>query len=66
MSLANSKKTTLSHTYEWAGVVARVRRGVPSSRAGRRSALLSVLTSVYTNSSRPGEPRKESTSSDRS
>lgn len=66
MSLANSKKTTPAHTYEWAGVVARVRRGAAISRAGRRSALLSVLTSVYANSTRPGESRKGSTSSDRS
>ncbi|MEO6807499.1 MAG: hypothetical protein ABI353_00100, partial [Isosphaeraceae bacterium] len=64
MSLANSKKTTPAHTYEWAGVVARVRRGNPTSRAGRRSALLSVLTSVYANSARPGEPRKGSASTD--
>jgi hypothetical protein len=31
-----------------------MRRGSKSSRAGRRSALLGVLTSVYTNSTRGG------------
>jgi hypothetical protein len=31
-----------------------MRRGGKSSRAGRRSALLGVLTSVYANSSRGG------------
>lgn len=55
MSVANSKKTAPLHSgYEWAGVVARVRRGAGSTRAGRRSALLGVLTSVYANSSRGG------------
>ena len=53
MSLANSKKNAPLHGgFEWAGVVARVRRGGGSSRSGRRSALLGVLTSVYANSSR--------------
>ncbi len=53
MSLANSKKNAPLHGgFEWAGVVARVKRGGGSSRSGRRSALLGVLTSVYANSSR--------------
>lgn len=57
MSLANSKKNAPLHGgFEWAGVVARVRRGGGSSRSGRRSALLGVLTSVYANSSRGKGP----------
>lgn len=53
MSLANTKKNAPLHAgFEWAGVVARVRRGAGSSRSSRRSALLSVLTSVYANASR--------------
>lgn len=57
MSLANSKKNAPLHAgFEWAGVVARVRRGGGSSRSGRRSALLGVLTSVYANSSRGKAP----------
>ncbi len=69
MSVANSKKTAPQHTYEWAGVMARVRRGGGSSRTGRRSALLGVLTSVYANSSRGGRPaesRAAATPADRS
>lgn len=56
MSEANSnKRDTVGHTgFEWAGAVARIRRGGKSLRTGRRSALLSVLTSVYANSSRGG------------
>ncbi len=68
MSLANSKKNAPLHAgFEWAGVVARVRRTGGSNRSGRRSALLGVLTSVYANSSRgtrSGEGR--GTSTDRS
>ena len=57
MSLANTKKTAPLHAgFEWAGVVARVRRGAGSSRSGRRSALLGVLTSVYANASRGNRP----------
>ncbi|MDB5349615.1 MAG: hypothetical protein JWN86_862 [Planctomycetota bacterium] len=57
MSLANSKKNAPLHGgFEWAGVVARVRRGGGSSRSGRRSALLGVLTSVYANSTRGTRP----------
>jgi hypothetical protein len=42
-----------------------MRRGGKSSRTGRRSALLSVLTSVYANSSRGGRSGDNRTSSDR-
>jgi hypothetical protein len=70
MSVANSKKSAPLHSgYEWAGVVARARRGGGSSRAGRRSALLGVLTSVYANSSRgsgrPAESRVSTSNADR-
>ena len=55
MTASNPKKTAPLHSgFEWAGTVARIRRGGKSSRAGRRSALLGVLTSVYANSSRGG------------
>jgi hypothetical protein len=55
MNESKSKKTAPSHEgFEWAGAVARVRRGVRSSRAGRRTALLSMLTAAYVNSSRGG------------
>jgi len=61
MSVANSKNAAPVHSgFEWAGAVARIRTRGGSSRAGRRSALLGVLTSVYANSSRggrSGEPR---------
>jgi hypothetical protein len=65
MSLANSKKSTPEQTFAWAGAVARIRRGGASSRSGRRSALLGVLTAVYANSSRgnrPADARGSSTS----
>lgn len=53
MSESNSKRTAPLHSgFEWAGTVARIRRGGKSSRAGRRAALLSVLTSAYVNSTR--------------
>ena len=56
MSESNSKRTAPVHDgFVWAGTVARMRRGGKSSRTGRRSALLSVLTSVYANSARSGE-----------
>ena len=52
--MAQSKKSgSLSHNgFEWAGTVARIRRSGGSSRAGRRSALLGMLTATYANSSR--------------
>jgi hypothetical protein len=55
MNESKSKKNAPLHDgFEWAGAVARVRRGVRSSRAGRRTALLSMLTAAYVNSSRGG------------
>lgn len=56
MSVVNSKKpspSTAPTVQNWAGAAARIRRG-GSSRLGRRSALLGVLTSMYANSSRGG------------
>ena len=61
MSVAKTKKTAPLHSgFEWAGAVARIRRGGGSPRLGRRSALLSVLTAVYANSSRGGRPGGDS------
>jgi hypothetical protein len=58
MSASNSKKPAPLHSgYEWAGTVARFQRGARTSRGGRRSALLGILTSVYANASRSGESR---------
>ena len=55
MSEENCKKSTAATTgFEWAGAVARVRRGAASARAGRRAALLGALTAAYANSSRNG------------
>jgi hypothetical protein len=66
MSVSNSKKTAPLHSgFEWAGTVARIRRGGKSSRAGRRSALLGMLTSVYANSSRGGRTTETRGESDR-
>jgi hypothetical protein len=64
MSVSNSKKSAPLHSgYEWAGTVARFQRGAKTSRAGRRSALLGVLTSVYaTNSSRTNRNASETRS----
>jgi hypothetical protein len=57
--VAQSKKSgSLSHNgFEWAGTVARIRRSGGSTRAGRRSALLGMLTAAYANSSRSGGGR---------
>ena len=53
MNESNTKKNAPVHDgFEWAGAVARVRRGARSGRAGRRAALLSMLTAAYANSSR--------------
>ncbi len=38
--------------FQWTGTLARVRRIGGSTRSGRRSALLGLLTSAYANSSR--------------
>jgi hypothetical protein len=57
MSVVNSKKAApTTFDFQWAGAVARIRRGGGSSRLGRRNALLGVLTSAYANSSRGGRP----------
>ncbi len=75
MSLANSKKAAgTASTGAWAGAVARIRRGSGTSRLGRRSALLGVLTSMYANTSRgpsasartPGETRAVNSGVERS
>lgn len=66
MSESNSKRTAPVHSgFEWAGTVARIRRGGKSSRAGRRSALLGVLTAAYVNSSRGGRAGEPRAGSDR-
>jgi hypothetical protein len=66
MSESNSKRTAPAHDgFVWAGTVARLRRGGKSSRAGRRSALLGVLTSVYANSTRGGRSGDSRSTSER-
>jgi len=66
MSDSSPSRTTPKHAgFEWAGTVARIRRGGKSSRAGRRSALLGMLTSVYVNSSRGARPTEPRSGSDR-
>ena len=66
MSSSNPKSASPLHSgFEWAGTVARIRRGGKSSRAGRRSALLGMLTSVYANSSRGGRTSETRSGSDR-
>ena len=67
MSEANSKRSATGHmAFEWAGAAARIRRGGKSLRTGRRSALLSMLTSAYVNSSRGGRTTETRGNSDRS
>ncbi len=66
MSSSNPKPAAPLHSgFEWAGTVARIRRGGKSSRAGKRSALLGVLTAVYANSSRGGRTGETRGGSDR-
>ena len=66
MSSSHSKTASPLHVgFEWAGTVARIRRSGKSPRAGRRSALLGVLTSVYANSSRGGRTVESRSGSDR-
>jgi hypothetical protein len=71
MSVANSKKKTASthNGFEWAGAMARIRRGGVSARSGRRSLLLGALTASYANTGRTGrrsaEPRSSTASTDR-
>ena len=67
MNEAKSKKNAPLHDgFEWAGAVARVRRGAHSSRAGRRAALLGMLTAAYVNSSRGGTRTTDRTGGERS
>jgi len=55
MNESKSKKNAPLHDgFEWAGAVARVRRGGRPARAGRRAALLSMLSAAYVNSNRAG------------
>ena len=55
MNESKFKKAAPVHAgFEWAGAVARVRRGGKSTRAGRRAALLGMLTATYANSTRGG------------
>jgi hypothetical protein len=55
MSVAKKSKNPLQHSgFEYMGAVARIRRSGGTSRAGRRSALLGLLTAAYANSSRNG------------
>lgn len=66
MSEANGKRRPPSHTgFEWAGSVARMRRTGRTSRAGRRSVLMSMLTSTYVNASRGSRTTDPRTGSDR-
>jgi membrane protease YdiL (CAAX protease family) len=66
MSAANSKKSPLQHSgFEWAGAVARIRRSGGTTRSGRRSALLGILTQVYANSSRGARSSDSRNGSDR-
>lgn len=66
MSASNSKKPATVHSgFEWAGTVARINRGGQTSRAGRRSALLGVLTSVYANALRGSRTAEGRSGSDR-
>ena len=53
---AKAKATPTAIDFQWAGTVARIRRGGGSTRTGRRSALLGMLTSAYANSSRGARP----------
>lgn len=66
--MSQSKKSgSLSHNgFEWAGTVARIRRSGGSSRAGRRSALLGMLTASYANSTRNSGANTSRTSSNNS
>ena len=53
MNRSNSKKAEPSPLdFQWAGTMARVRRAGGSTRSGRRSALLGIMTSAIANSTR--------------
>lgn len=59
MSESNAKRPSAASAtahagFEWAGTVARIRRGGKSVRNGRRAALLAVLSSAYSNAGRGG------------
>ena len=67
MSESNSQRKVVSPGgFEWAGTVARIRRSGKSMRSGQRSALLSMLTSTYVNSSRGGRAPESRGASERS
>lgn len=61
MSVAKSgKNASKSNTgMAWAGAVARARRSGGTSRAGRRAALLGMLSASYANTSREGRRNTE-------
>jgi hypothetical protein len=55
MNESKSKKIAPLHAgFEWAGAVARVRRGGRPGRTGRRAALLNMLSAAYVNANRAG------------
>jgi hypothetical protein len=54
MNESTKKLVPLHAGFEWAGAVARVRRGGRPGRAGRRAALLNMLSAAYANSNRSG------------
>lgn len=59
MAYANAKRGS-NLDVAWAGAAARITRGGKiSSRAGRRAALLSVMTAMYANASRGQQPGTE-------
>ena len=62
MSVVNTKKKTQpTHDgFEWAGAMARIRRGGVSARSGRRSLLLGALTASYANTARNGRRSADS------
>lgn len=61
MSVVKSKKNVSmpSTGMAWAGAVARMRRSGGTSRAGRRAALLGMLSASYANTSRDGRRTAE-------
>jgi len=65
MNVSKSKKrpNAMHNGFEWAGAMARIRRGGVSSRSGRRSALLGALTASYANTGRTGRRSADSRAS---
>ncbi len=60
MNVANSKKNVPAHTgFEWAGAMARLQRRGVSSRSGRRSLLLGVLSASQVGNGRIGRRAAE-------